>query len=89
MLPGDFVDSTLRTLAYGAGVLALLFVVVAVLEAACGGDVRRHRSRNFATDLAYGLMYLGGMLVMVWNVVKTVQAGKPQQVRIPAVLAHA
>ncbi|WP_082536774.1 MULTISPECIES: cytochrome-c oxidase, cbb3-type subunit I [unclassified Roseateles] len=43
----------------------------------------------YVTRLVGGLMYLAGMLVMVWNVVKTVQAGKPQQVRIPTVLAHA
>ena len=43
----------------------------------------------YVIRLAGGLLYLGGMLVMVWNVVKTMQAGKPQPVRIPAVVAHA
>ncbi|MEO6281630.1 cytochrome-c oxidase, cbb3-type subunit I [Roseateles sp.] len=43
----------------------------------------------YVTRLVGGLMYLAGMLVMVWNVVKTVQAGKPERVRIPQVLAHA
>jgi cytochrome c oxidase cbb3-type subunit 1 len=43
----------------------------------------------YVTRLLGGLLYLGGMLVMVWNVVKTVQAGSPERVRIPQVLAHA
>jgi cytochrome c oxidase cbb3-type subunit 1 len=43
----------------------------------------------YVIRLIGGLMYLGGMLVMAWNVVKTVQAGKPERVRVPAVLAHA
>ena len=43
----------------------------------------------YVTRLVGGLMYLAGMLVMVWNVYKTVQAGKPERVRIPQVLAHA
>ncbi|MFT7724657.1 MAG: cytochrome-c oxidase, cbb3-type subunit I [Roseateles sp.] len=43
----------------------------------------------YVIRLVGGLMYLSGMLVMAWNVVKTIQAGKPQQVRIPQVLAHA
>jgi sterol desaturase/sphingolipid hydroxylase (fatty acid hydroxylase superfamily) len=67
MLPDGLLVSTLKTFLYGAGVLALLFVAVAVLEACFGGDVRRHRSRNFATDLTYGLMYLGGIYnLVVW-----------------------
>ncbi len=43
----------------------------------------------YVIRLAGGLLYLGGMCVMAWNVVKTVQAGAPQRVRIPTVLAHA
>jgi cytochrome c oxidase cbb3-type subunit 1 len=35
-----------------------------------------------------GLMYLGGTAIMAWNVWKTVQAGRAQNARIPAVLAH-
>jgi cytochrome c oxidase cbb3-type subunit I len=35
-----------------------------------------------------GLMYLSGMGIMAWNVFKTVQAGRAQDARIPAVLAH-
>ena len=36
-----------------------------------------------------GLMYLSGMGIMAWNVLKTVQAGRAHDARIPAVLAHA
>ncbi|MFT7774116.1 cytochrome-c oxidase, cbb3-type subunit I [Roseateles sp.] len=44
----------------------------------------------YVIRLGGGLLYLGGMLIMSWNVIKTVQAGKPQPVRIPtAALAHA
>jgi cytochrome c oxidase cbb3-type subunit 1 len=34
-------------------------------------------------------MYLSGMGIMAWNVLKTVQAGRAHDARIPAVLAHA
>lgn len=40
----------------------------------------------YVARLLGGLLYLAGMLVMAWNVVKTMQAGRPQQVRIPQVL---
>ncbi|WP_394469814.1 cytochrome-c oxidase, cbb3-type subunit I [Roseateles sp. DC23W] len=43
----------------------------------------------YVIRLAGGLLYLGGMLVMVWNVYKTMQIGKPERVRIPQVVAHA
>jgi cytochrome c oxidase cbb3-type subunit 1 len=36
-----------------------------------------------------GLLYLGGMLIMAWNVVMTMRSGKVQLVAIPAVPAHA
>jgi len=36
-----------------------------------------------------GLLYLTGMLIMGWNVVKTALNGRPVPVRIPAVAAHA
>ncbi|MDE2275469.1 MAG: cbb3-type cytochrome c oxidase subunit I, partial [Burkholderiales bacterium] len=39
--------------------------------------------------LAGGLLYLAGMAVMAWNVVKTVRAGRPVQAPIPAALATA
>jgi cytochrome c oxidase cbb3-type subunit 1 len=43
----------------------------------------------YVIRLGGGLLYLSGMCVMAWNVIKTVQAGKPEQVRIPAVAAQA
>ena len=44
----------------------------------------------YVIRLAGGLLYLGGMLVMAWNVIKTVQAGSAKPMRIPApTLAHA
>ena len=44
----------------------------------------------YVIRLAGGLLYLGGMLVMSWNVIKTVQAGRAQPVRIPVpAMAHA
>ena len=43
----------------------------------------------YVARLLGGLLYLGGMLVMAWNVVKTVQAGSPERVRIPVAMAHA
>jgi len=43
----------------------------------------------YVIRLGGGLLYLGGMLIMGWNVVKTMQVGKAQAVRIPAVVAHA
>jgi len=35
------------------------------------------------------VLYLTGMLIMAWNVVMTVRAGKATPVAIPAVVAHA
>ncbi|MBW8845635.1 MAG: cytochrome-c oxidase, cbb3-type subunit I [Burkholderiales bacterium] len=43
----------------------------------------------YVIRLVGGLLYLSGMLVMAWNVIKTVQVGQSQRVRIPNVLAHA
>ncbi|MCY4747241.1 cytochrome-c oxidase, cbb3-type subunit I [Pelomonas sp. UHG3] len=44
----------------------------------------------YVIRLVGGLMYLAGMVLMGWNVIKTAQAGRPQPVRIPSVqLAHA
>ncbi|KQV89037.1 cytochrome-c oxidase, cbb3-type subunit I [Pelomonas sp. Root1237] len=44
----------------------------------------------YVIRLSGGLLYLGGMLIMSWNVIKTVQAGNSQSVRIPVpALAHA
>jgi len=40
--------------------------------------------------LGGGLLYLGGMLLMAWNVVMTVRSGRSVAVRVPApALAHA
>ncbi len=36
-----------------------------------------------------GLLYLGGMIIMLWNVLKTATSGKPAIATIPAVAAHA
>jgi len=36
-----------------------------------------------------GLLYLSGMSIMLWNVIKTATSGKPATVTIPAVHAHA
>jgi len=36
-----------------------------------------------------GLLYLGGMLVMLWNVIKTANSGKAATATIPPVAAHA
>jgi cytochrome c oxidase cbb3-type subunit 1 len=43
----------------------------------------------YVIRLCGGLLYLSGMLIMGWNVIKTVQAGKAVPVRVPAVPAHA
>ncbi|MCX7186225.1 MAG: cytochrome-c oxidase, cbb3-type subunit I [Methylophilales bacterium] len=36
-----------------------------------------------------GLLYLGGMVIMLWNVIKTATSGKPAIASIPPVVAHA
>ncbi len=36
-----------------------------------------------------GLLYLGGMLIMAWNVVMTVKSSKPVDAPVPLVAAHA
>jgi cytochrome c oxidase cbb3-type subunit 1 len=43
----------------------------------------------YVVRLAGGLLYLSGMGVMVWNVVKTIQSGTYVPVRIPAAAARA
>jgi len=43
----------------------------------------------YVVRLVGGTLYLGGMVIMAWNVVKTVQIGRVQAVPVPAVLAHA
>jgi cytochrome c oxidase cbb3-type subunit 1 len=41
----------------------------------------------YVIRLAGGLLYLGGMLLMAWNVVMTVRSGRPEVARIPAAAA--
>ena len=36
-----------------------------------------------------GVLYLGGMVVMLWNVLKTATNGRASDISIPAVVAHA
>ena len=36
-----------------------------------------------------GLLYLGGMLIMLWNTLKTVFAGQASSIQIPMAAAHA
>jgi cytochrome c oxidase cbb3-type subunit 1 len=43
----------------------------------------------YVVRLIGGVLYLGGMLVMAWNVVMTVSNGKIAAVPVPAVAAHA
>jgi len=43
----------------------------------------------YIVRLLGGLIYLSGMLLMAWNVVKTVRAGQVETVRIPLLPAHA
>ena len=44
----------------------------------------------YVVRLLGGVLYLGGMLIMAWNVVMTVRGGRAEDARIPApVLAHA
>ncbi len=43
----------------------------------------------YVLRLLGGLLYLGGMLIMLWNVLKTATAGQANTVKIPAVAAHA
>jgi cytochrome c oxidase cbb3-type subunit 1 len=43
----------------------------------------------YVVRLIGGVLYLGGMLVMAWNVVMTVSQGKIVAVPVPAVAAHA
>jgi cytochrome c oxidase cbb3-type subunit 1 len=42
----------------------------------------------YAIRLVGGLLFFSGMVIMAWNVWKTIAAGKPQDAPIPAV-AHA
>ncbi len=43
----------------------------------------------YITRMVGGLLYLSGMSIMLWNVIKTATSGKPAIASIPAVTAHA
>jgi cytochrome c oxidase cbb3-type subunit 1 len=43
----------------------------------------------YVIRLLGGLLYLGGMFLMAWNMVKTIAAGKAFEAPIPAAMAHA
>jgi cytochrome c oxidase cbb3-type subunit 1 len=43
----------------------------------------------YAIRLAGGVLYLAGMVIMAWNMVKTLLAGKTADAPIPAAVAHA
>jgi cytochrome c oxidase cbb3-type subunit 1 len=36
-----------------------------------------------------GLMYVSGMIIMLWNVIKTVQMGQAARIKIPSTVVHA
>ena len=41
--------------------LSAVFVVVLILEIVTGGNLRRYLTRNFRTDVTYGIFYAGGI----------------------------
>ena len=43
----------------------------------------------YVLRLTGGLLYLTGMVIMLWNTYKTVSAGRSVTVTIPAAVAHA
>ncbi|MGD9835779.1 MAG: cbb3-type cytochrome c oxidase subunit I, partial [Piscinibacter sp.] len=43
----------------------------------------------YVIRLLGGLLYLAGMLIMGWNVIKTATSGKYEPVPVPPVVAHA
>ena len=43
----------------------------------------------YVLRLLGGLLYLSGMLIMLWNTLKTATAGQAVSVNIPAAAAHA
>jgi cytochrome c oxidase cbb3-type subunit 1 len=43
----------------------------------------------YVLRLLGGVLYLGGMLIMLWNTLKTATHGRAETVMIPAVAAHA
>jgi sterol desaturase/sphingolipid hydroxylase (fatty acid hydroxylase superfamily) len=51
----------LRGVLSGLGALLAVFVVIFALELISGGRVKRYLTRNFRTDMLYGLFYRGGV----------------------------
>lgn len=51
----------LLSLYHGARILLFIFAVVFAIEWLTGGKTRRYWSRNFRTDVLYGLLYMGGI----------------------------
>jgi len=51
----------LPSLYSGARILLFIFVVVFAIEWLTGGKIMRYWSRNFRTDVLYGLLYTGGI----------------------------
>ena len=43
----------------------------------------------YVLRLLGGLLYLSGMVIMLWNTLKTATAGRGADITIPAVAAHA
>ena len=43
----------------------------------------------YVLRLLGGLLYLSGMVIMLWNTIKTATSGRAVPVQIPAVVAHA
>ena len=43
----------------------------------------------YVLRLMGGLLYLSGMVVMLWNTLKTATGGRAVTVNVPAVVAHA
>ena len=43
----------------------------------------------YVLRLLGGVLYLGGMLIMLWNVLKTATSGQANTVNIPVAAAHA
>jgi sterol desaturase/sphingolipid hydroxylase (fatty acid hydroxylase superfamily) len=61
MLPDAQIETALRNLLQGVGLIGGMFAVVGVLEALSSANLRRYYSRSFATDLLYAVMYIGGL----------------------------
>ena len=46
---------------FAVKIFSFVFVVVFFLEWLTGGNLRRYRTRNFCTDMTYGIFYTGGI----------------------------